>query len=292
MPIIVTGRNGQVGSALCDILSDKAIGLSRNEVDLSDPESLYEKLEKYNPSAIINAAAYTAVDKAEEEKDLAFKINAHSPAIMAKFCKDKDIPFITYSTDYVYSGEGNKPHNENSPKTPLNIYGKSKLEGENLVREVGGKYIILRVSWIYDSVHQNFVKTMLRLGKEREDLRIVNDQIGAPTYAPSLAKASIDILNSDRFYPGIYNLCPQGETSWYDYALEIFTLAKDNDIELKVKNIEPVASSEFPTPAKRPLNSRLDCSLIKEKLNIELPHWKNDLKECMEKIGRNKNESS
>lgn len=292
--IIVLGAHGQVGKALIELLGNKAIALSRNEIDLDQPEILREKLDQASQAkpiiALINAAAYTQVDLAEKEKEKAFRINAESPGILADWCKSKKIPLIHYSTDYVFNGEGNKPWTEEDPVSPQNSYGISKLEGEKRIQSSGCDFLIFRTSWVFDSTGKNFVNTMLRLGKERETLKVVSDQKGAPTYAPHLAIASLKALvkaqemiqnQGNPFPSGVYHLCNLGETSWFEFAQTIFNMTRAKGVELKITNLQPISSAEYPTPAKRPLNSRLNTSKAKNILSIELPEWIEGLKDCL-----------
>jgi dTDP-4-dehydrorhamnose reductase len=288
-PIIIYGKNGQLGSALASLLGDNAIVIASTDVDFSVYENVATKLCGMSPKAIINATAYTNVDLAETDQQAAYKANVEIPAALAKYAREIDVPFIHYSTDYVFSGEGSKPHKEEDAPSPVNIYGKTKLEGERAVAEIGGKYLILRTSWVYDATHKNFLTTMLRLGKEREELSIVCDQIGAPTYAHDLAEVTLKILDdqdagASNFPSGIYHLCNSGETNWYEYAKAIFAIAQNKNIPLKVKSVTPIFSEQYKTPAKRPLNSRLDCGKAKSILKVEMPDWKASLEKCMEKI--------
>lgn len=285
-PIVIFGKNGQVGSALCNLLGDKAIGFSRAQANLSHPDTLLKPLDGLSPKAIINAAAYTAVDKAEEESELAYKINAEAPGVLAQYCKEHDIPLVHYSTDYVFSGEGSTPHKEDDAANPLNLYGKSKLAGEKEITRTGCKHLILRTSWVYDAHHKNFITTMLKLAKEREKLTIVSDQIGAPTYAPHLAENTLDVLTNalnNKNY-GTFHLCGSGQTNWYEFACTFFDLARKQGIGLAIKDVQPIPTSAYPTPAKRPLNSRLDCSRIKAMLGVQMPDWQDSLKACMEHV--------
>lgn len=283
-PLLVIGAGGQVGSALLEI-ADNVIGMTREECNL---ETLNEFSKKIIPAAIINAAAYTAVDKAEEEESVAHQVNARAPEILAAFCNAMDIPFVHYSTDYVFDGTGKTPWKETDIPNPLSAYGRTKLEGEKRIAALGGKYLIFRTSWVYDESGKNFVNTMLRLGAERDELRVVSDQWGAPTYARHLAQATLTALENaqkaPRFPSGIYHLCGGGETNWQQFARQIFELAKLP----KSPKIHGIPSSEYPTPSKRPMNSRLDCSKALHVLGVKLPAWELGLKECLER----KNESN
>ena len=288
----MTGKTGQIGSALVGLLGDKAIGLGRDQLDLSAPETIHSVLKNHTPSVVINAAAYTAVDKAEDESELVHKINADSVGKIAEYCFSNNIIFIHYSTDYVFSGEGIAPWKDDDQPDPQNIYGKTKLAGENTILDMAekfpnAKYLIFRTSWVYSESGNNFLNTMLRLGKEKEELSIVSDQIGAPSYAKDIAEYTIDIIekaiDSNNFPSGIYNLSNSGETSWYGFAEEIFEIAKKQGYSLKIRSLNPIKTSEYPTKAIRPLNSRLDNSKILSIFNINMPDWNNALKRCMEK---------
>ncbi len=286
-PILLLGANGQLGKALQSILGARAEPLTREQADLSQPQLLRKQLNAYQPSAVINAAAYTATDKAETERALAFAVNAESPGILAAFCAGRGIPFIHYSTDYVFDGSGNAPRTESEPTAPLNAYGESKRAGEEAVSAAGGQYLIFRTSWVFDAVSHNFVNTMLKLMREREELKVVADQHGAPTYAPHLAEASLIAL--EKLNPGlsgIYHLCNAGETTWHGFASAIRDEAEARGMPLTVRRILPVPSSEYPTPAKRPHNSRLDCSKALANFGIQLPDWRQALRDCLErKVG-------
>lgn len=284
--VAVFGANGQVGRAMVALLGDAALPLTRLEADLSEPHSLATVLDALQPDAVINAAAYTAVDKAEEERELASRINADSPSAMAQWCAAHDVPFLHFSTDYVFDGTGESPWRENDPKAPLNHYGASKLAGEDAVQAAGGKYLILRCSWLYDAVGKNFFNTMLHLAKERDALRVVADQWGAPTYAPQLAECSLKILRAavamEDFPSGVYHLAHTGFISWHGFAEAIFAAARENGAELCVKTVEPIPSSAYPTPAERPRNSRLNCSKIHTVFGAVLPKWEQGLAQAIE----------
>ena len=279
MKVLVLGSTGQVGSALVSLLRDQAIALDFPEVDLSTPGKLPSILDRFPCDAVINAAAYTQVDRAEREEDLARAINGEAPGVLAKECCDRDIPFIHYSTDYVFSGEGTRPWREEDPVSPLSAYGRTKLLGEKKVAEAGGKWLVFRTSWVYDAKGKNFLNTMLRLAGERDQLRVVSDQRGAPTYAPHLAAATLQALESASALPefpsGSYHLCNAGETGWNEFAREIFESAG------KSVKVEAIFSADYPTPARRPLNSRLDTGKAKKILGVALPDWREGLRECM-----------
>ncbi len=274
---------------------------------MAQPANLRAKLEDYAPAAILNASAYTAVDKAESEPALAYAVNAESVGILAEYCKARDIPLLHYSTDYVFNGSGNALWKEEDATAPLNIYGQSKREGEQRILASGCKHLILRTSWVYDAEGANFLNTMLRLGRERETLSIVADQHGAPTFAPHLAEASLRALfhltpslrvpAKQSSYPlagawiasasprndawGIYHLCHGGETTWHGFAEAIFAAARAHGEVLKVREVMPIPSEAYPTPAQRPKNSRLDCAKAKTTFGLSLPAWQEGLKACM-----------
>ncbi|MCH2547631.1 MAG: dTDP-4-dehydrorhamnose reductase [Alphaproteobacteria bacterium] len=284
--IAVLGANGQVGRALVDVLGNRATALTRAQADLSQPATLTAVLDEIAPDAVINAAAYTAVDKAEVEDEAAHTVNAEAPAILAQWCKQHDVPFIHYSTDYVFDGSGNTPWQESDAVAPCNIYGKTKLAGEQAIASSGGKFFIFRTSWVYDAQGANFLNTMLRLGAEREALNIVSDQIGAPSYAPHLAEYTVKVLDAatqmQKFPSGIYHMVNQGEVSWHGFANAIFEAARSHGETLIIKTVEPIPSSAYPTPAQRPLNSRLSCQALQHVFGITMPSWQEGLTQAME----------
>ncbi|MCI5050542.1 MAG: dTDP-4-dehydrorhamnose reductase [Rickettsiales bacterium] len=286
--IIVTGSQGQVGRALMGALADEeATFLTREELDLSDHRTIKPTLNQFaTPSLIINAAAYTAVDKAESEPEIAREVNATSVKELAEYCASHDIPLIHYSTDYVFNGAGDIPFSETVGTDPLSVYGRTKQDGETLIQQSGAKHLIFRTSWVYDADGQNFFNTMLKLAQSRSVLRIVNDQHGAPSYAPHLAAATMEAYAQAKvaaeFPSGTYHMCNAGETNWHAFALAIFELAKERGIELSIEEAIGIPTSEYPTPATRPHNSRLDCSHLERVFGIVMPDWKDGLKACME----------
>lgn len=284
--IVVYGQNGQLGNALAKILQDNAVVFASREYDFSNLENIQQALKNIDAKVIINATAYTDVNKAETDEEAAFKANALIPEALAKYCKQEVIPFIHYSTDYVFPGVGEKPQNEDTQTSPLNAYGRTKLAGEEKIIAVGGKYLIFRTSWVYNHSHKNFFTTMLKLAAERESLSVVRDQYGAPTYAAHLAKATLEILRyceqlNGKFPSGIYHLCNSGVTSWHGFAEAIFEEAKNAGITLKVKEVKAIPADDFPTPAKRPHNSLLDCSRVYNVFGVKMPDWQDGLKECI-----------
>jgi len=268
--VLVTGRNGQVGHALVRALEGRfnVIGCDRSRLDLGDSSSIKKALELHKPDLVINPGAYTAVDLAEQEHEQAFLINHLGPAELAKECSRKSVPLIHFSTDYVFDGSITRPWKESDPTNPLSAYGASKLAGEQSVLEHSNLSIILRTSWVFSSHGQNFLNTMLRLGRERKELSIVDDQHGAPTSANFLANTVSALLpeSQDKLYSlfkkncGIFHLSSSGETTWFGFAQEIFNQARSMNFPLIIDTLKPIPSSQYPTPAIRPKNSRLDCS--------------------------------
>jgi dTDP-4-dehydrorhamnose reductase len=285
-PIAVLGAGGQLGRALTAQLGARCVPLTRADLDITDPEATAAALERIGPSVLINAAAYTAVDKAETEVEEAFRSNGEAPGALARWCVQRDIPFVHYSTDYVFSGEGERAWTESDPVSPINAYGRSKLEGERQVGAAGGRWLILRTSWVYDATARNFLTTMLRLGEEREALSVVDDQWGAPTYAGDLATATLSILDraqgETRFSSGVYHACNGGETTWYRFASAIFELAKSTGHPLRLRALSPISTSEYPSPARRPLNSRLNMEKLTKTFAVALPDWRAGLAACMQ----------
>ena len=287
MRILLTGTNGQVGGALQPLLANHGtiIAPSRAEFDLSKPETLAERLDSFNPDLIINPAAYTAVDRAEDERELAFLVNARAPEAMAKWGADRRVPLIHFSTDYVFDGSGDKPWREDSPTNPLSAYGASKLAGDTAIQAAGGPHLIARTSWVYAAKGANFLRTIARLAGERKELRIVADQTGAPTTASAIAGAITGIvlpnlsdLNAALARNGgVVNLVCAGATSWHGFAAAIVAGLKSRGMELAVETIVPIATADFPTKAKRPGNSRLDLSRLNNQFGVTTPAWQDAL---------------
>lgn len=280
MTILVFGETGQLARELA---ADETVTcLGRDQADLSHPAACAAAIRQAQPQAVINAAAYTAVDKAESEEALASVINGAAPGAMAATCADMGIPFVTVSTDYVFDGSGDAPWQPGDATGPLNAYGCSKLAGEEAVRAAGGAYAILRTSWVVSAHGNNFVKTMLRLGRERDRLSIVADQIGAPTPARDIAAACLAMarqLAEDAGKSGTYHLQGAPETSWADVARAIFAEA---NITCQVEDIPTTA---YPTPAARPLNSRLDCASLEQTFGILQPDWRLGLRDILKDLG-------
>ena len=283
--VLVTGANGQLGWEIAQAANTfpefECVFVDRNAMDLSMPNELASIVELFAPSAIINTAAYTAVDKAETEKQLAHTINAEAVATLAGIAKSRNIPFITYSTDYVFSGDATSPYLTDTLLAPVNYYGHTKAMGEEMAMEINPNTIIVRTSWVFSSHGNNFVKTMMRLMKERDQLNIVGDQRGRPTYARDLALASLQILkaiNAGTSVKGIYHFANAGETTWYEFAKKIQAIT---GITCELHAIQ---TKDFPTPAKRPSYSVLDTSKIEKELGITIPHWEIALQNCYHQI--------
>lgn len=295
MKILLFGKNGQVGWELQRSLAPlgELIALSRNSTelcgDLTDLDGIAKTVRTVVPDVVVNAAAYTAVDKAESEAELAYHINARAPDVLAKEAKRSNAWLIHYSTDYVFDGSDNRPWVETDPPSPLNVYGKSKFEGEQFINASDCHHLILRTSWVYAAYGNNFIKTMLRLAQERDRLSIIDDQIGAPTGADLLADITAHIIRTSLNQPelsGLYHLVASGETSWLGYASMVFDFAKKKKIPLKIhpENITPISSNAFSTPAKRPLNSRLNIHKLQNTFNLNLPCWQTGVTRILEEI--------
>ncbi|HEY9809277.1 MAG TPA: dTDP-4-dehydrorhamnose reductase [Halomicronema sp.] len=286
MKILITGTNGQLGQELHQHLSEKSYsitGLSREKLDLANPDNIRQVLQEIKPDLIINSGAYTAVDKAESEEEVAFAINGKAPGILAEEVKKIGGRLIHVSTDYVFDGNASQPYLESEETNPLGVYGKSKLAGEKAIQEVGGEYIILRTAWVYGVGGKgNFVKTMLRLGGEREEIKVVCDQIGSPTWTGDLAEA-IGRLVELKWEPGIYHYTNSGVASWYDFSVAIFEEAKQRSFPIKVERVIPITTSEYPTPARRPAFSVLSSKKIAAVLGSHPPHWRQSLRKMLEK---------
>jgi dTDP-4-dehydrorhamnose reductase len=286
--ILVTGANGQLGWELRQLAKSypafKFVFIDRSQLDLAFPETFEKIIHSIAPDCIINTAAYTAVDKSETEKELAFTVNATAVQELARISKELAIPFITYSTDYVFNGEAVEPYLSTTKMDPVNYYGSTKAAGETLAMEANEQTIVIRTSWVFSSHGNNFVKTMMRLMKERPNLNIVADQKGRPTYAKDLAMATmqmIESMNAGKAINGIYHYANKGETTWFDFAAKIKAIA-GLDCTLK-----PIETKDFPTPAKRPAYSVLDTSRIEDALSLSIPTWEAALVSCIKEINAN-----
>lgn len=295
MKILLFGKNGQLGWELQRSLAPlgEVVALGSDSTTLcgnfTNPNGIIQTIRNVSPDIIVNAAAHTAVDKAEGEPDLAHVINTLGPATLAAESKRLGAWLIHYSTDYVFDGSGHTPWVETDPTNPLSVYGQTKLDGEIAIRDSGCQYLIFRTSWVYAARGNNFAKTMLRLGKERDRLTVINDQFGAPTGADLLADVSAHAIRTAFQQPdisGVYNLVAGGETSWHGYARFVLDFARQQGLELKVTTeaIEPVSSSAFPTPAQRPKNSRLNTSRLQRTFGLTLPDWKSGVTRMLTEI--------
>jgi len=279
--ILILGAGGQVGTELQRSFADagEVIACDRKAADLSRSEELRTIIAQLRPAVILNAAAYTAVDRAESEAELAMTINGHAPRVLAKEAAKLDALLVHYSTDYVFDGSKKSPWVESDAPNPLNVYGRTKLSGENAIREVGCKYLIFRTSWVYGPHGHNFLRTMLRLGRERDQLKIVDDQFGAPTSSRAIAEATrlvVDGVAAMNSGLGLYHMTCGGETTWCGFAREIFSRKRQEGPD-KVPEVIPIASSEYPTPAKRPANSVLSNEKLRSTFGVSLPDWQSAL---------------
>lgn len=284
--ILVTGGSGQLASALAGAPGVMRVG--RPAFDFDRPETIEATFRAAGPRMVVNAAAYTAVDAAETDVDAAYRANADGPAILAQLCAAADVPLIHVSTDYVFNGTKETPYREIDAVDPQGVYGASKLAGEEAVRDAGGKSIVLRTAWVYAPTGKNFVRTMLTLGKTRDRLTVVADQFGCPTTAADLADAILAIIGRideagwDPSYDGIFHAAGSGETSWHGLAVATFEEAARHGAKMPV--VVPIATSDWPTPAKRPANSRLDCSRLDAAFGVRLPHWRGSLARTVDTI--------
>lgn len=283
LTILITGANGQLATELKVLSSDfpqyQFLFTTKEELPIENTESLKSFFQKNKIDYCINCAAYTAVDKAETEKEKAFLINADAVGELAKVCYDHQTKLIHISTDYVYDGTVHQPLKEENPTGPINAYGASKLKGEELALQKNPSTLVIRTSWVYSSFGNNFVKTMIRLFKEKNEINVINDQYGSPTYAADLAQIImkfIDRIEQGEEFSGVVNFSNSGVTTWYEFAAIIKSLVNNNC------KINPIPTSSYPTPAKRPLYSVLDTSKIKELLQIEIPSWEESLEKCVD----------
>lgn len=283
--ILLLGGTGQVGFELQRSLAPlgELVTPLRKEVDLTNPAALRILLNVVRPDRIVNAAAWTGVDAAEEHVDEARAVNVGLPSVLADYAAARDIWLVHYSTDYVYPGTGETPWTETDDPAPLSVYGQTKLEGDKAIEASGAKHLIFRTSWVYSARGSNFMKTMLRLGTEREAVKVVSDQIGSPTPARLIAEVTalaLHRLDGERALgPGVYHLAPRGETSWHGFAREIVAqaIARGHELAIDPARVDPIPTADWPTPATRPLNSRLSMDRIEKGLGIRLPDWKAQL---------------
>jgi dTDP-4-dehydrorhamnose reductase len=287
-PILVAGHSGQVARCLTEVAAEmglRLVALGRPDLDIGGADGIARTVAATGPGLIVNAAAYTAVDKAESEPDRAFVINRDGAAHLAAAAAAARVPFVHISTDYVFDGRKPSPYREDDATAPLGVYGRSKLDGEAAVRAACPSALVLRTSWVYSPYGQNFVRTMLRLAETRDVVRVVDDQHGAPTAAADIARAILAVapqLLAGRCRGGLYHLAAGGGTTWHGFAAAIF--ADWQRRGRRVPALEPIATAEYPTPARRPANSRLDCSRIALELGIRLPPWQESLTACLDAL--------
>lgn len=285
--VLLIGAKGQVGQELQVTLPQlgEVISIGREELDLTNSEKIGQLIREIHPDYLVNASAYTAVDKAETEPDLAYSINAIAPKIMAEAAEKIKAKFLHISTDYVFDGRKNTPYLETDLTNPLGVYGQSKLRGEEEIKTVNSQAIILRTAWVYGSYGKsNFVKTMLRLGKEREELKVVVDQVGSPTWSKDIAAAITQLLINVDNPTGIYNFTNSGVASWFDLTKAIFEEAKISGIPLKIQRVIPITTAEYPTPAVRPAYSVLSGQKISQQLGYIPPYWRDSLKAMLNQL--------
>ncbi len=293
MTVLVFGGNGQVGQELLRALAPlgDVIATTRSGslpdgracelADFAQPESLPALLDRLRPSVVVNAAAYTAVDRAEQEPEAAFLANARSPGVIAQWCAAHGVPMVHYSTDYVFNGEGTAPYREEEATAPLGVYGTSKRDGEEAVRAAGGRHLIFRTAWVYASHGANFLRTMLRVGADRDELRVVADQIGTPTSAALIADVTVQALQHAGQLSGTWHLTASGQTSWHGFAEAIFKEAKRAGLLAKTPTVQAISSAEYPTPARRPSWSVLDNHKLQQDFGIVLPSWEQGLRQVI-----------
>lgn len=271
--VIATTRSGQL-----------ADGTPCETADFDQPESLAALLDRVSPTWVVNAAAYTAVDRAEEDRDAAWRANAEAPGVIARWCATAGVPLVHYSTDYVFDGQGTRPYREDDVTAPLGVYGASKLAGEDAIRAAGGRHLIFRTAWVYASHSANFLRTMLRVGAERDALRVVADQVGTPTPAALIADVTAQVLQHPGSLSGTWHLTANGETSWHGFAEAIFATAVAHGVLERAPKVEPITTAEYPTPAKRPAYSHLDVRKLESDFDIRLPSWQEGLQRVMAQV--------
>jgi dTDP-4-dehydrorhamnose reductase len=289
--VLVTGRDGQLARALAETAGAgvQVVAIGRPELDITDEKSVAAAVARAGPDIVVNAAAYTAVDKAETEPAIAHAVNALGAEHVAKACATSAIPIIHISTDYVFDGTKSGPYLEGDPTAPINVYGGTKLEGEQRVAKACERHLILRTAWVHSPWGVNFVKTMLRLATTRPNIGVVDDQMGSPTYAPHLAAIVLAIAARVSADPagvrwGVYHAVGGGETTWYGFAREIFRRAAEQG--LPAAEVDAIAAAAYPTPARRPANSRLNCDKLRLALGLELPDWRVGVHDCVARISR------
>lgn len=288
--ILVTGKTGQVGRELVRSLQPlgRVVATGRQELDLGDSASIRRAMRECRPDIVVNAAAYTAVDKAESEPEVATRVNAFAPGILAEEAKRLNALLVHYSTDYIFDGLLGRPYVEDDAANPLNVYGRSKLEGERAIAAARGAFLILRTSWIYSDQPPNFVLTMLKLAQDKSEIAVVDDQVGSPTWARSLAEATADVLRQSariRLQTGVYHLSARGYTSRYSFAKRIFEVAREIAPGWsRIPVIKPISTANFPLPAQRPLNAATSKEKFIRTFGIEMPDWDSQLRLCLRSL--------
>lgn len=296
MNILLLGANGQVGhelrrslTPLGGIIATTRTGElpdgTRCEVaDFGDPGSLAELVKRLQPDVVVNAAAYTAVDRAEDDQEAAFRANAEAPGVLAEACARREVPFVHFSTDYVFDGTGSRPYREDDPTAPLGVYGASKLAGEEAVRAAGGRHLIFRTAWVYGVRGQNFLRTMLRLAAERDELRVVGDQVGTPTPAYFIADITAAAVTHSRPLSGTFHLTTAGQTSWHGFAEAIMSGAVTRGLLHRRPEVKSISTADYPTRAKRPSYSCLDTGALSGALGQPFPHWSAGLEKVLDEL--------
>lgn len=296
MRILLLGANGQVGHELGRSLAPlgEIIATTRSgrledgtpceTADLDQPDSLEGLVERITPDWVVNAAAHTAVDRAESDSDAALRANAQSPGVLAVACVRRGAKLVHYSTDYVFPGDGSRPYREDDATSPLGVYGASKLAGEEAIRAAGDAHLIFRTAWVYASHGHNFLRTMLRLGAERDELRVVADQVGTPTPAALIADVTARVMASSPRATGVFHLTAQGQCSWQEFATAIFAGAQQRGLLAREPRVVPITTADYPTPARRPAYSCLDTSRLRNDLAIDLPTWQQGLDRVLDEI--------
>ncbi len=291
MRLLIAGWQGQVARALVELAPSaadvEAFAVGRPGLDLCNAATIKRAMTDFHPDVIINSAAYTAVDKAESEQEAAFALNRTGAGLLAEEAAKRGAAIIHISTDYVFDGRKSAPYAETDAVAPQNVYGHSKLQGEQAVRQMNPEHVIARTAWVYSATGSNFVKTMLRLAGERDSLRVVDDQIGNPTYAPHLAKALLEVARKVRYVPrddqwGTYHLAGLGDVSWCGFAREVFRVSAE--LGGPSASVTSISTADYPTPAARPKNSRLDCSKAEQMFGVALPDWREGVRECVTRL--------
>ena len=293
--ILLLGANGQLGTELrrslvplgeivAATLSGRIDDAECEAADFADPQSLQPLVERVAPDIVVNAAAHTAVDRAEQERDLAFAINAEAPDVLARACAARGARLVHYSTDYVFDGRGTRPYREDDPTSPLGVYGHSKRAGELAVLGGSARHLLFRTAWVYAAHSHNFLRTMLRVGAERDELRVVADQVGTPTPAALIADVTARALQGDPQRSGVWHLTPTGQTSWHGFAEAIFEGAVARGLLARRPKVEAITTADFPTPATRPAYSVLDCTALQRDFGIQLPDWREGLAQTLDQL--------